>query len=270
MVVQMASIATLNVSLPMQKISVVIVCKNEEAEIGRCLQSLGGLTDDIVVLDNGSTDNTVNIVKQTGARLIEGNWEGFGRTKNKATRFAKHDWILNLDADESIDDELKNSLSGLPLSDDNEVYEIRFKNFFGNKYLRFGEWGDDKHIRLFNRNRVNWNEAQVHEGLLLSPGIKVKRLKGYVLHYTVRDKAEFADKMFKYASLSAEKYAEQGKKSSWFKLKLAPAFAFIKYYVFKLGFLDGKEGFICARMTSYYTHVKYARLLELNRMKNIN
>src|SRR5436190_19162577 len=165
MVVQMAAIATLKVSLSMQKISVVIVCKNEEAEIGRCLQSLVGLTEDVVVLDNGSTDNTVDIVRHAGARLIEDSWEGFGRTKNKATGFAKYNWILNLDADESIDEELKGSLLGLPLANEYEVYEIKFKNFFGNKYLRFGEWGDDKHIRLFNRNKVSWNEAKVHEGL---------------------------------------------------------------------------------------------------------
>ena len=254
----------------MQKISVVIVCKNEEAEIGRCLQSLVGLTEDVVVLDNGSTDNTIGIVQHAGARLIEDSWEGFGRTKNKATRFAKYDWILNLDADESIDEELKGSLLSLPLADEHVVYEIKFKNFLGSKYLRFGEWGDDKHIRLFNRNKVRWNEAKVHEGLLLPPGIKIEKLKGYILHYTVKDKAEFAAKMFKYASLSAEKYAEQGRKSSWFKVRIAPSFAFIKYYILKLGFLDGREGFICAKMTSYYTHVKYARLLALNKMKIIN
>jgi len=251
----------------MQKISVVIVCKNEEEEIGRCLASLRGLTDDIVVLDNGSMDNTKDIVRKEGARLIEESWEGFGKTKNKATRLAKYDWVLNLDADESLDPELKDVLLSLVLSKENVVYEMRFKNFLGGKCLRFGEWGGDKHIRLFNRSRVNWNEATVHEGLLLSADIKVKRLKGHMLHYTVKNEAEFADKMFKYASLSAEKYAQQGKKSSWFKRNIAPLFAFVKYYILKLGFLDGREGLICARMTSYYTSVKYARLLELNKSK---
>jgi len=251
----------------MQKISVVIVCKNEEDEIGRCLASLHGLTDDIVVLDNGSTDNTKEIVQKEGVRLIEESWEGFGKTKNKATRLAKYDWVLNLDADESLDPGLKDALLSLTLLKEDVVYEMRFRNFLGDKYLRFGEWGGDKHIRLFNRRRVNWNEATVHEGLLVSADIKVKRLKGYVLHYTVKNEAEFADKMFTYASLSADKYAQQGKKSSWFKRKIAPLFAFVKYYVLKLGFLDGREGLICARMTSYYTSVKYARLLELNKSK---
>jgi glycosyltransferase involved in cell wall biosynthesis len=251
----------------MQKISVVIVCKDEEDEIGRTLKSLTGLTDDIVVLDNGSTDNTKNVVTASGARLIEGSWEGFGKTKNKATSFAKYDWVLSLDADESIDEELKDSLLHLSLQNENVVFEIKFKNFFGDTYLRFGEWGGDKHLRLFNRRKVNWNEAVVHEALVLPEEVKIKKLNGSVLHYTVKNEAEFASKMLKYGQLNAEKYARAGKRSSWVRIYVAPVFSFLKYYIFKLGFLDGRAGFICARMSSYYTHIKYARLLKLNKMK---
>jgi len=251
----------------MQKISVVIICKDEEENIGRTLQSLAGLTDDIVVVDNGSTDNTKNIVRDLGAKLVEDSWEGFGKTKNKATNFAKYDWILNLDADEAIDEELKDSLLNLPLKNIDQVFEIRFKNFIGDTYLRFGEWGADRHIRLFNRRKVNWNEANVHEGLTLTPGITVKKLKGFVLHYTVKNEAEFADKMLRYGLLIAEKYAREGKRSSWPRIYLAPMFTFIKYYIFMVGFLDGRAGFICAKMSSYYTYIKYARLLELNKVK---
>ena len=249
----------------MQKISVVIICKNEEHHIGRCLQSLEGLTDDIVILDNGSTDGTKNVVLNAGARLVEESWEGFGKTKNKATRFAKYDWILNLDADESIDAELKYSLLNLPLSNSDQVFQIKFKNFLGDKHLRFGEWGDDKHIRLFNRTHVNWNDAIVHESLTIPPGTKVRRMAGHVLHYTANDITELADKMSRYALLNATKYAEQGRKSSWINIFLAPIFSFIKYYIFKLGFADGLAGFVCARMSSYYTFIKYARLSELNK-----
>jgi glycosyltransferase involved in cell wall biosynthesis len=252
----------------MQKISVVIICKNEEEEIGRCLESLQGVTDDIVVLDNGSTDNTKSIVQQARARLIEDSWEGFGKTKNKATRLAKYDWVLNLDADESIDEELKQSLLALPLKDESEVFEMRFKNFLGNKHLRFGEWGSDKHIRLFNRSKVTWNEARIHEGLLLTPDTQIKKLPGHVLHYTAKDEAEFADKMLRYALLNAEKYAEQGKKSSWINIYGAPFFSFLKHYIFKLGFLDGWAGYVCAKMNAYYTFKKYARLLELKKLKS--
>ncbi|HMG66927.1 MAG TPA: glycosyltransferase family 2 protein [Chitinophagaceae bacterium] len=253
----------------MQRISVVIVCKNEEREIGRSLESLRGLTDDIVVLDTGSKDATMEIVRKEGVRLFEENWEGFGKTKKKATVLAKYDWILNLDADEAIDEELKKSLLNASLNNESEVFLIKFKNFLGNKYLRFGEWGGDKHIRIFNRKKINWNEATVHERLLLIPETKITRLKGFILHHTVSSVAEYAEKTLKYGLLSAEKYSEEGKNSSWPKIYLAPVFTFLKYYIFKLGFLDGRAGFICARMTFRYTFIKYARLLELNRLKTI-
>jgi glycosyltransferase involved in cell wall biosynthesis len=249
----------------MQKISVVIICRNEEDIIGRCLQSLHGLTDDIVVLDNGSTDSTKEIITRCGARLVQKNWEGFGKTKNTATSLAKYDWILSLDADEAIDEELKTSLLHLKLDNEKEVFNLRFKNFLGDKYLRFGEWGFDRHTRIFNRKEVRWNDAIVHETLQLPPGVKITRLKGHVLHYTMKNVAEFAEKMVNYALLNADKYARQGKRSSRMKIYLAPLFAFLKYYIFKLGFLDGSAGFICAKMTSYYTFVKYARLMELKR-----
>ena len=125
----------------MSKFSVVIVCRNEAGIIGRTLQSLQGISDDIVVFDNGSTDGTQDIVLKYGARLIEGSWEGFGKTKYKAILLARHDWVLSLDADESIDETLKMSLLGLSLDNDLVVYDLPFRNFLGNKYLRYGEWG---------------------------------------------------------------------------------------------------------------------------------
>ena len=247
----------------MQKISVVIVCRDEEESIGRCIDSCLELSDDIVVLDNGSTDNTKNIVQSKGARLIEDVWEGYGRTKRKATNLAKYDWTINLDADEAIDDELKQQLLQLPLDDEQEVFSIRFKNFIGRHYLRFGEWGYDSHIRLFNRRKVNWDDAIVHENIVLPKDVKIRSVKGHILHYSMKNTKEFAEKMVKYAELKAMNYFQQGKSSSLMKLYFAPLFAFLKYYFFLLGFLDGWPGFVCARMTSYYTFLKYARLKEL-------
>ena len=147
----------------MQSLSVVIVCKNEAAIIGQTLQSLQGLSDDIIVYDNGSTDDTMEIARSFPVRVYEGAWEGFGQTKNTAIGLAKYDWILSLDADEAIDDEFKNTLLASSFTDDSMVYEINFKNFFGDKWLKHGEWGNDKHIRLFNRKKVSWNKVPVHE-----------------------------------------------------------------------------------------------------------
>src|SRR6187549_3397788 len=168
----------------MQNLSIVIISKNSAGVIGKTLQSFAGLTDDVVVYDNGSTDGTQDIVKQMGANLFTGEWEGFGRTKNKANKLAKHNWILSLDADEAIDDELKHALMQLEFRHEKTVYELLFKNFVGNKYLRYGQWRSDWHIRLFNRNDVKWNNAAVHEELIIPDGLQTEKLTGFVLHRT--------------------------------------------------------------------------------------
>jgi glycosyltransferase involved in cell wall biosynthesis len=247
----------------MQQLSVVIICKNEADIIGETLKSLEGICDDIIVYDNGSTDHTIEQVKKFNVQLHTGTWEGFGKTKNMAIALAKNDWILSLDADEAIDQELKQSLLALQLADEKDVYELKYKNFLGKKYLKYGEWGNDKHIRLFNRKSVSWDDASVHEELLIPSGMSIKKLKGYVLHQTMADLNDYASKMFRYAMLNAEKYHRQGKKSSFFKIRVAPCLTFFNYFILKLGFLDGYAGYVCARMTSWYTFLKYARLKEL-------
>ena len=247
----------------MQMLSVVIVCKNGATVIGGTIKSFSGLTDDILVYDNGSTDGTKEIVWQSNARLVEGSWEGFGKTKNKANALVKYDWILSLDADEAIDEELKENLLQLDLSDEKKVFEFKFKNFLGNKWLRFGEWGNDKHIRLFNRMKIKWNDADVHESLLLANDVKVISVPGYVLHKTAASFSEYQNKMENYAVLNAEKYFKQQKKAGSFKMFFSAAFSFIKNYFFKLGFLDGTTGYHCARINARYTFLKYKRLDEL-------
>jgi len=254
-----------NLCAKMNKISVVIICRNEAGIIGKTLESLQGLTDDIIVYDNGSTDGTQQVVSQHNAQLHEGVWEGFGKTKMKANDKAKYDWVLSLDADEAIDEEFKNKLLKLDLSDADVVYDIPFKNFFGDKHLKYGEWGRDHHIRLFNWNKVNWNEAPVHEQLILPPGTKVQKIKGAVLHYTAGNIKEYKAKLIKYAALNADKYYKQGKKAGPFKKYVAAFFSFVQNYFFRKGFLDGRPGYVCAKMNAYYTFLKYERLRELNR-----
>ncbi|HQV61732.1 MAG TPA: glycosyltransferase family 2 protein, partial [Chitinophagaceae bacterium] len=206
-----------------------------------------------------------DLVRQFKVHLHEGSWEGFGKTKTKANQLAKYDWILSLDADEAADEELRQSLLQWNPGNDVIVYDILFKNFLGEKYLKYGEWGGDHHIRFFNKKFVQWDEAPVHEQLIIPANAVIKKLKGYVLHQTMKDIHDYAAKMVKYAMLNGEKYYKQGKKASWFKLRLSPGFTFFNYYILKLGFLDGHAGYICARMTAYYTFLKYARLKELNK-----
>lgn len=245
--------------------SVVIVCKNEAAVIGRLLQSTQAVTDDVVVYDNGSTDATISIAKQFGnVQLHQGAWEGFGKTKQTATALAKHDWILSLDADEALDEVLQQELAQLNFVNPKVAYNIRFKNYLGSKYLKWGEWGFDKHIRLFHRAEVGWNDATVHEQLLVPKDIRIQKLRGQVLHRTMPDTVTYSRKVMDYALLNAEKYYASGRQAGFIKRYIAPLYTFFKFYVFMLGFLDGWQGLVCARMTAYYTFLKYARLHELH------
>ncbi len=247
----------------MNSLSVVIVCRNEADIIAQTLESLKGLTDDIIVYDSGSSDGTREIVQRTGARLIEGQWLGYGPTKKLATSFAKYDWVLSLDADETVSPELHSELSSLDLSDPQVIYELRFLNHIGDKPLRFGEWGGDRHLRIFNRNCVRWDEAPVHEELIHSGEIKIITLKGYIFHFTARSIEQYEKKLDHYAALNAEKYNQQGRRPGWLRRNLSAPFSFINNYFFRLGFLDGRAGFQCAIMTARYTYRKYAKLKKL-------
>jgi len=251
--------------------SVVIVCKNEAAAIGPVLQSVQHLTDDVVVYDNGSTDNTIEVVSAfANVKLHQGPWLGFGKTKQAATALAKYNWVLSLDADEALDQTLQQQLAQISFTDSKTVYKLAYKNFLGNIHVKWGEWGFDKHIRLFNRQVVTWNEAPVHEELVLPPDAQIKTLKGHVLHRTMKDTVEYSHKVVRYALLNADKYYAKGKKSTWVKRVVSPKFAFVKYYLFMLGFLDGWAGLVCARMTAFYTFLKYTRLYELQQTQNRN
>lgn len=250
----------------MPSFSIVIICKNEAGVIATTLESLQGLSDDVIVYDNGSTDTTISIIKKFPVHLYTGAWEGFGRTKNKAIGHAKYDWILSLDADEAVDEVLKQSLKTFNDSNEKTIYKIRFRNFLGKKPLKYGEWGWDWHTRLFNRKMVQWDEEPVHEKLLLPQGYEMKKLKGFLLHRTAENLEEYAAKTVKYAMLNAEKYHRRGVHASWFKIRISPVYNFFYYYVIKGGFLDGHAGYVCAKMTAHYTFLKYARLRELQNL----
>ena len=246
-------------------ISVVIITKNEAHIIANTLQSLQPVITDIVIVDSGSTDETIAICKQFNAVVIETDWAGYGINKNKGIAAAKNDWILSLDADEAIDEELKQSLLQLDLNNDEDVFNIRFKNFFCNKWIRFGEWGFDTHVRLFNRRKVQWNNVAVHENLIFPAAVKIVKLKGNILHYTVKNRQEYDAKTDHYARMNASKYAAAGKSAGFFKQYFSPLFAFIQHYIFRLGFLDGAAGFIIAKTTARYTFLKYRYLKEMNK-----
>jgi glycosyltransferase involved in cell wall biosynthesis len=253
----------------MVPVSVVIITHNEAEAIVSCVKACKLISDDIVVIDNDSTDGTPAIAALAGCRVYSEHWDGYGANKNKGIKYARYDWILSIDADEAPDMELVRSLHETDLSDPLTVFDIRFISYYGKKAIRFGSWGWDHHIRLFNCKVIKWDEPYVHESLVLPPAIQVKRLKGHIHHYSVKDENEGRQKTLYYARLSAGKYYQAGKKASFAKLYLAPLFHFIKNYILYLGLLDGKRGFDIACMISRHTHLKYRMLQTVNKYQYI-
>lgn len=250
----------------MKPLSVVIVCKNEAGIIGHTIQSVKNITDDIVCVDTGSTDATPQVIKENEAKLIETNWQGYGKTRNKALQWAKYDWILMLDADEPIDKTLEQSILNENFSDPKIAYKLSRFNFFAGKKMNYGEWGrNESHIRLFNRKTVRWEEVEVHEDVILQQDAVTKTLNGHIFHYTADNYADFIDKVFKYARLTARKYYKKGKKSNFIKIYFSPIFSFVFNYIFRLGFLDGRRGFLIARANALYTYLKYVKLRKMYR-----
>jgi glycosyltransferase involved in cell wall biosynthesis len=252
----------------MVPVSIVIISKNEADIIGSCIDKARLITDDIVVIDNGSTDRTPDIASEYGCKVHKQTWDGYGANKNKGNQTAKYNWILSIDADEIPDDELVQSLHKLQFNNPAIVYDIKFRSYFGEKPIRFGSWGRDHHIRLFNRNLVKWSETMVHETLVLPENIETKKLTGYLHHYSVKDINEYNSKSCYYAKLSAKKYFNAGKKVNAVKLYISPIFGFIKNYIFYLGFLDGREGWEIAKTTVKNTRRKYYFLSQLENKQN--
>lgn len=249
-------------------ISIVIITKNEAHIIEQTLKAITTISNDVIIVDSGSTDATVRICKQYQCNVIETTWDGYGSNKNKGIAAAKNDWILSLDADEVPDEILCSSLQQLELSNPNIAYTLKFHNYFCCKKIRYGVWGSDYHVRLFNRSHVSWNNDEVHESLQFPQQIKIVRVKGAVQHYTVNNLHDYIEKTTRYAESSAAKYYSKGKKAGVVKLYFSPAFTFLKHYFFRLGFLDGWEGFMICKTNAWYTFLKYSFLHELNSKTN--
>jgi len=245
-------------------LSAVIITVNQEKKIRATIEALKILTTDIVVVDSGSTDRTRAVAQSLGARVYERAWAGYSDQKNFGNSQAQHDWILSVDDDEVVSPALAQSIrevfTNTPQAD---AYHLPFRTIFCGKMIRFGGWNPESHIRLFNKNLIQWNTDAVHEGLTIKPQYRVDKLTGFVLHYTVDTPQQFAKKTDRYSTLFAEKGTKIGKKASFVKIYLSPAFRFLREYIFKLGFLDGRYGFFIAQENARYTYLKYKKLKDL-------
>jgi (heptosyl)LPS beta-1,4-glucosyltransferase len=244
-------------------VSVVIITKNEAEVIAKSINAAKLITDDIIVIDNDSIDDTEAIASAAGCRVYQKTWGGYGANKNKGVELARYNWILSIDADEVPDVELILAMHDLKLNDENTVYDLKFRSYFGKKRIRYGNWGRDHHIRLFNRKQVRWSEPPVHETLLLPEHVKVETLTGRVNHFSVKDNYECINKAVYYAKLSASKYYQTGKRANLINMYLSPLFSFFKNYIILLGFLDGREGWDIAKTIYKNRWLKYHYLNQL-------
>ena len=246
----------------MNQLSIVIITRNEENNIANCIRSVQPLSNDIIIVDAGSDDDTIELAKQAGARTFSIEWQGYGYSRNFGAAKAKNDWILALDADERVSTELINAIEQINLAIPENIYRFHRKNYIGNRQIRFGTMGLDKVTRIYNRNHCSWDLSIVHEKLESKTNQRIK-LKGYVSHYAFKSLEDYHTKAIQYAEMSAEKYFAEGRKASFIKRFFSPVFNSVKSYVFHLGFLEGRNGISIARTIAYYTWLKYDHLSKM-------
>lgn len=246
------------------QISVTIITYNEAANIGRCIGSVKAIADEIIVLDSFSTDETASIATSLGAKVFQQPFLGHIEQKNLAISKANFAYILSLDADEALDETLINEIVAIKsLSNPAKAYATnRYNNYCG-KWINYGAWSSDVKIRFFNKDFGTWGGLNPHDKIVLKEGINAEKLKGKILHWSYTSMAEHQGKIERYAEIAAKAYQQKGKSSSTFKIIFSPIFRFIRDYLFKLGFLDGKYGFIIARLTAKEVYLKYLLLKRL-------
>ncbi len=245
----------------MGKISAVIITRNEEKNIGRCLMSLTDIADEIIVVDSFSTDNTENICKEYGVKFVKKEFIGYDSSKNYGNSLAKYPFILSIDADEEISKALKESLrtAKADLKEDG-YYVKRLTNYCGQWIYHCG-WYPDTKLRLFKNAKSSW-QGSIHETLELSSN-KTKLLSGDLLHYSYPTIRSHSEKINHFTDMAAISSFKKKKKVTIFKLAMGPIFEFFKKYILKRGFLDGYYGFVISVMSAYYVFYKYAKLKDL-------
>ncbi|HDH34511.1 MAG TPA: glycosyltransferase family 2 protein [Nitrospirae bacterium] len=240
-------------------VSVAIITKNEARNIKDALESVKEF-DDIVVVDEFSSDNTTEICREYTERVYEHEWQGYAGQKQTAIDYAKNDWVLILDADERVTRELKQEIMGKVKENSLSGFYIPRKNFFLGKWIRHGGWWPDHTLRLFRKDASEMEPRAVHEKVNVNG--PVGHISAAFEHYTYRTISDFIGKMDNYASLSAEELDNKGFISSFISMLFSPMVVFIKMYLVRQGFRDGIHGLVLAVLYSFYTFLKYAKVLE--------
>jgi glycosyltransferase involved in cell wall biosynthesis len=246
----------------MTPLSIVIVAFNEQAHIGRCIDSVLGIADDIVVIDSFSTDRTREICLEKKVRVIQHPFEGHVSQKNLAITHAKFPHVLSLDADEWLSDTLKQSIGQVKTTWNSDGYEMNRLNCYCGQWIRHGSWYPDRKLRLWDSRKGSWGGQDPHDRFILRPRATRAKLEGDLLHQAYDSISGHLKKVDSYSRIAADAMFNKGVKATWMNLLFHPAAAFFKSYLIRLGFLDGWNGFVIARIISYGTFLKYCRLRE--------
>jgi glycosyltransferase involved in cell wall biosynthesis len=248
----------------MAGISVVIITFNEERNIVRCIRSVQGIADEVLVVDSHSTDRTCELAKDLGARLISHDWQGYAVTKNFANSQAKFDHILSLDADEALSDTLRQSILEVKEKWNADAFTMnRLTNYCG-KWIRHCGWYPDRKLRLFDKNKGSWTGEIIHESVTMDSVVTIRHLKGDILHYSYYSLADHIRQAEKFTDLTALESYNKGKNASRLKILFAPKVKFLRDYLFNRGFLDGFYGYTVCRISSHATYLKYSKLMRLH------
>lgn len=247
------------------QLSVVIITLNEEKNLGRCLAAVKEVADDVVVVDSFSTDRTEAIAKERGARFVQHAFEGHIEQKNWAITQARHPWVLSLDADEALSDELKRSILGAKQRTDADGFTMnRLTNYCGT-WIRHGGWYPDRKLRLWDSRKGRWAGENPHDRYEMDTGSRIAQLKGDLLHYSYHSVADHTRQVDYFTTIAAKQMHARGASGGLLKRIVNPAAKFLGTYLLNLGFLDGSYGFTIARISAYATWLKYDKLRKLQR-----
>lgn len=253
----------------MEKISAVIITYNAERMLNACLKALQQVADEIIVVDNFSTDATAGICKQHNVNFFTNAWPGFGPQKNFGISKTQYNYILSIDADEVLDDELIKSINEKKAQGLSGVYQVLFSHYYYNAFVHHGAEGNDYKNRLFDKRFIKWDDKEVHESLIFPENVVKQKLAGHVLHYSYTSIAHHIDKANGYTTQSAIELNKKGKTNYLFKMIFSPPINFFVIYFLKRGFLDGINGFVLAVFSAHASFVKNAKLWEMIKKKKI-
>ena len=242
------------------KLSAILITFNEAHNLTDCLTSLQGLVDEIVVVDNGSRDATLDIAAQFGAHIVRTeDWPGFGPQKNRALDAATGEWVLSIDADERVTPELAHEIRAVIAGNDTAAYEIPRLSWYCGRFMRHSGWRPDRVLRLFRRDQARFSNDLVHERVLVD-GARVRALQHDLLHYSYLDFSQVLQKTDAYSTAAAQQAHRAGRRASFASALIHGAWAFVRTYVIRAGFLDGAQGLALAISNAQASYYKYLKL----------